>query len=65
MKNDWKEIAKNLAKALRTTPYDRCDQLSHSLGSYHDSCDQCSIVISNQLALIEFESQLHKDNESK
>ena len=65
MENNWKEIAKNLAKALRTTPYDRCDQLSHHAGSYHDSCDQCQIVTNNRLALIQFESLLYEDPKNK
>jgi uncharacterized protein YaaQ len=60
MGNEWKNCAKNLAKALRRTNLD-CNQLDHSGGFYHEVSSECPIVAMIKESLENYEKLLKNE----
>jgi len=52
----WKRIAKDLAWALRRTPYYECGELSHTGGLFHDHKVQCPVVAMIEKTLLEYDT---------
>ena len=50
----WRQIAVQLERALRSTPYYECGELDHSGGHYHSGTEPCPIEAKNRAALEAF-----------
>lgn len=54
-KKQWKEMAIRLAECLRKTPYNECDQLSHTKKDQHGWLDECPVEAKNVKTLKDFD----------
>jgi len=52
----WKRIAKDLAAALRRTPYFECHELDHNGGLFHENNVQCPVVEMIEKTLQEYDA---------
>jgi predicted nucleic acid-binding protein len=52
---DYIACAARLARALRTTPFYECYELSHAKGQHHKRGEVCPVCKENEAALLELE----------
>ena len=62
MKDEWKDVATKLEKALRRTSHYECNHLDHSGGFYHKYDEPCPIQLQIEEAFESYEELIKTEN---